>query len=155
MNTVPALVSLCFHWDRQPSNKESHFRWMAEGYFFCGFACYPPTKPTVVVIWHERGRLGKQGASQWKTPQKQLSSDPVVLHGLTVWPLVSTPASVCSSPAVSLLWLFRFRVSGALNWKRLTQQGSFTGKSRSQNPAEKILDTDLRKMTKDPEVGRS
>ena len=154
MNTVPTLISFCFCWNRQPSNEEAHFRWMAQEFFFCGFDCYPPTKPTVVVIcWHERGRLGKQGASQWKTPQKQLSSDPVVLHGLRVWPLGSTPASVFSSPAVSLLWFFRFRVSGTLNWKRVTQQDFFSGKARSQNSAEKTLDVDLRKMTKDPEVG--
>lgn len=40
-----------------------------------------------------------------------------------------------------------------MNWKRVTQQDFFSGKARSQNSAEKTLDVDLRKMTKDPEVG--
>lgn len=86
-----------------------------------------------------------------ENPQKQLSADPLVLQGLRVWPLGSTPAPGCSSPAVRLLWLFRFRVSGTLNWR--TQQDFFSGKPRSQNPAEKTLVVDLRKMKKDPEAG--
>lgn len=137
MNTVPALMSLCFSWDRRQSNKEPYFRWTSQECFFCGFACYASTQPIVAICWHERGRPGTRGATQWKSPQASPR---------TLWfsvgsesghwaPLLSQsaqhPPSVYPPGSSGLASL------EAWGWKRLAQQGFFSGGTQVPKPSRK------------------
>lgn len=110
--------------DRHQSNKEPYFRSMSQECFFWGYACYAPTKPIIGICWHERGRPGKQGATCGETSREQLFSDVVLLRGLRVRPLGSTPAPISSALPVSLcLWLIRLRIAGPLRLEKANSAG--------------------------------